>query len=54
MSQSNVMIEKNILLKIENEASISTAKHILQNIIDKMRIDANYKSVRFILDVDPI
>jgi len=45
---------KNILLKIENEASISTAKHILQNIIDKMRIDANYKSVRFILDVDPI
>ena len=45
---------KNILLKIENEASISEAKRILYTIIEKMKNHTDYKSVRYINDVDPI
>ena len=45
---------KNVLLKIENEASISKAKSILHKIIEKMKNHPDYKSVRLILDVDPI
>ena len=45
---------KNILLKIEHEASISEAKNILNTIIEKMQNHSDYKAVRFILDVDPI
>ena len=45
---------KNVLLKIENEASISEAKSILNTIIEKMQNHTDYKAVRFILDVDPI
>tara|TARA_B110000240_G_scaffold181982_1_gene214368 strand:- start:638 stop:2791 length:2154 start_codon:yes stop_codon:yes gene_type:complete len=45
---------KNILLKIENEASISEAKSILYTIIEKMKNHTDYKSVRYINDVDPI
>jgi len=45
---------KNVLLKIEHEASISEAKSILNTIIEKMKNHTDYKSVRFILDVDPV
>ena len=45
---------KNVLLKIEHKASISEAKSILHTIIEKMKTHSDYKSVRFILDVDPI
>ena len=45
---------KNVLLKIEHEASISEAKSILHTIIEKMKNHADYKAVRFILDVDPV
>ena len=45
---------KNILLKIEHEASISEAKSILHTIIEKMQHHTDYKSVRCIIDVDPI
>ena len=45
---------KNVLLKIEHKASISVAKSILHTIIEKMKNHSDYKSVRFILDVDPV
>ena len=44
---------KNLLLKIEAEASVSEAKNILHKIINKMQSHSDYKGVRFILDVDP-
>ena len=46
--------QKNLLLKIEHEASISEAKSILDTIIEKIKNHTEYKSVRFILDVDPV
>ncbi|MAW21700.1 MAG: primosomal protein N' [Flavobacteriales bacterium] len=45
---------KNVLLKIEQKGSISEAKNILQNIIDSMQKHSDFKSVRFIIDVDPV
>ena len=45
---------KNVLLKIEHEASISEAKIILHTIVEKMKNHPQHKSIRFILDVDPI
>ena len=45
---------KNVLLKIEHEASISEAKIILHTIVEKMKNHPHHKSIRFILDVDPI
>ena len=45
---------KNVLLKIEHEASTNQAKNILNTIIDRMKNHSDFKSVRFILDVDPV
>ena len=45
---------KNVLLKIEQKASISEAKIILYKIIEKVKNHPQHKSIRFILDVDPI
>ena len=45
---------KNILLKIENEASISEAKYILNSIIKKLQNHSDHKAVRSIVDVDPV
>jgi primosomal protein N' (replication factor Y) (superfamily II helicase) len=45
---------KNVLLKIEHEASITGAKNILNTIIEKMQNHPDHKSVRFIMDVDPV
>jgi primosomal protein N' (replication factor Y) len=45
---------KNVLLKIEQKGSVPEAKNILQTIIDSMQNHPDFKSVRFIIDVDPV
>ena len=45
---------KNVLLKIEQKGSIAEAKVILNTIIERMQNHSDFKSFRFILDVDPI
>ncbi len=45
---------KNILLKIEQESSINKAKDILNLIIYEIRNNVKFKSVRLIIDVDPV
>mgnify|MGYP003327908482 FL=1 len=45
---------KNILLKIEHEGSIASAKTILNTIIESMQNHSDFKSIRFIIDVDPV
>ena len=45
---------KNILLKIEQESSINRAKEILNAIIQNMHENTSFKSVRVIIDVDPV
>ena len=45
---------KNVLLKIEQEGSVVEAKNILQTIVGRMQEHPDFKSMRFILDIDPI
>jgi len=45
---------KTVLLKIEQKGSISEAKNILNTIIERMSNHPDYKSIRFIVDVDPV
>ena len=45
---------KNLLLKIEQGASIIQAKLIVKEIVKLMQNHTNFKSVRFSIDVDPI
>ena len=45
---------KNILIKIEVGSSLVEAKMILSKIINKNRIQSNFKSLRIKIDVDPI
>lgn len=45
---------KQIILKIENEASPAKAKEILQHICNQILSDSKFKSVRIGLDVDPM
>ena len=45
---------KNVLLKIENNASITKAKNILNTIIEKMKNHPDFKAIRFIVDIDPV
>jgi primosomal protein N' (replication factor Y) len=45
---------KNVLLKIEQKGSIAEAKVILSTIIERMQNHSNFKSIRFIIDVDPV
>ena len=45
---------KNVLLKIEQKGSIAEAKVILSTIIERMQIHTDFKSIRFIIDVDPV
>ena len=45
---------KDILLKIEQKGSIVKAKEILRIIIQRIQNQTEYKSVRFIVDVDPV
>lgn len=45
---------KQIILKIENEASPTKAKEILQQIRNQILSDSKFKSVRISIDVDPM
>ena len=45
---------KHILLKIEGSSSPQQVKKQLQYFIEQLNKNKQYKSVRFILDVDPI
>ena len=45
---------KNVLLKIEDNASITEAKNILQTIVGSMKEHVDFKGIRFILDIDPV
>jgi len=45
---------KNLLLKIEQEGSITKAKMILSTIIEGMQGYSKFRSVHFIIDVDPL
>lgn len=45
---------KNILLKIEQEGSIYSAKKILNTIMERFKDHADFRSVKLIIDVDPI
>ena len=45
---------KNVLLKIEQKGSISEAKVILNTIIERMQNHSDFKSFRFIIDIDPV
>ena len=53
MHELHVLVRDSVL-KIENNASIAEAKNILKIIIDRISIHASYRSVRFIVDVDPV
>lgn len=45
---------KNILLKIEREASVSKSKKLLEEVIISFKNHKDYKKVRIIADVDPV
>ena len=45
---------KDVLLKIEHQGSVSEAKGILQTLLNRIQEHSDFKSIRFILDVDPI
>ena len=45
---------KNILLKIEKEASITKAKEILSQKLNEFSADKSNKSIRLGIDVDPM
>ena len=46
--------QKDILLKIEKKASFTKAKNILDLIISNLRSKKDFRSTRFIIDVDPL
>ena len=48
-----IKFNKNILLKIETDASITKAKNILFSIIEKYKELKDFRSVRINIDVDP-
>jgi primosomal protein N' (replication factor Y) len=45
---------KNILIKLEREKKLGDYKRVITRIIDVFRQQSSYKSVRVILDVDPV
>jgi len=45
---------KNILLKIEQEASIKKAKTILNSIISNLQEQKDFRSIKIVVDVDPV
>ena len=45
---------KQIILKIENDASAAKAKELLHEISNQILADQRFKSVRISLDVDPL
>ena len=45
---------KDILLKIEQTLSMKEAKKIIYDFINQFRLNNQFKSVRIIIDVDPV
>ncbi len=54
VSRIRNMYHKNILLKIERDASVVQAKKIVSELLIAFKTNADYKSVRIQLDVDPM
>jgi primosomal protein N' (replication factor Y) len=54
VSRIRNLYHKNILLKIEREASVVQVKKIVTDLLVKFKSGSDYKSVRVQLDVDPM
>ncbi len=54
VSRIQNMYIKHILLKIEMDISAEQAKKILRDLTDKLQAEPKFKSLRIILDVDPM
>lgn len=54
VSRIRNLYHKNILLKIERDASVIQVKKIVTEILTKFKASADYKSVRLQIDVDPM
>ena len=54
VSRIRNLYHKNILIKLEREASIVTAKKIITDLLTQFKASSNYKSVRMQVDVDPV
>lgn len=54
VSRVRNLYHKNILLKIERDASVGQVKKILSELLMKFKSSADYKSVRVQIDVDPM
>ena len=54
VSRVRNLYHKNILLKIERDASVQQAKKILANLLVQFKSGSDYKSVRVNIDVDPM
>jgi len=54
VSRVRNLYHKNILLKIERDASVGQVKKILSDLLVKFKSSADYKSVRVQIDVDPM
>jgi primosomal protein N' (replication factor Y) len=54
VSRIRNLYHKNILLKIERDASVGAVKKILSELIVKFKSTSDYKSVRVNIDVDPM
>ena len=53
INRINNLYQKNILFKIEKQASSKMVKEIIVKWLNIYKKDASYKTVRFIIDVDP-
>jgi len=53
VSKIKNVYHKQIILKIEREASISRAKKLMMHIIDEFLFQKEFKSIRIVTDVDP-
>jgi len=45
---------KNVLVKLERDEKLTGQKKVILEIIDKFRGESSYKSVRIVIDVDPV
>ena len=54
VSRIRNLYHKNILLKIERDASVGQVKKILTELLIKFKSTSDYKSVRVNIDVDPM
>jgi primosomal protein N' (replication factor Y) len=54
VSRIRNLYHKNILLKVEREASVQQAKNVLNDLLLLFKVFPEYKNVRVQLDVDPM